>query len=175
MRDVLEPYVRRPRQLGFTLIEIMLVLTVISILGVVTVPKYQALIGKIHLDSSAQSVAGRLHYAKQLAMDQRKTVYIAFSGNTIQLYNQGYQPIGDPQRFDIGVFFNQTQSQGLTPITNGTDTFGPGLSYNNQGFVLATGGNTGFAANILLTSTRSGRSVSINLGAGTGYITTSWP
>lgn len=175
MRKVHEPNIRRPWQLGFTLIEIMLVLMVISILSVVSVPKYQALIGQIHLDSSAQSVAGRLHLAKQMAMDQRKKVYIVFSGNTIQLLDQGYQPIGDPRPLDNGVIFDQSQSRGLTLITNGTDTLGPGLSYNNRGFVLATGGNPGFYANILLTSSRSGRSVSINLGAGTGYVTTSWP
>jgi len=98
-----------------------------------------------------------------------------FEGKTVQQLDSNCLPIGDPEPFDIGVSFNQTQSQGLTPITHGTDTFGPGLSYNNQGFVLANGGSSGFAANILLTSTRSGRSVSINIGAGTGYITTSWP
>ncbi len=175
MRDVLELPVQRTRYLGFTLIEVMLVLAVMGILAVVTVPKYQALIDQIHLDSSAQIVTGRLNYAKQLAMDYRKTIYVVFKGNTIQLYDQSYLPIGDPQSFDIGVTFNQVQSRGLNPIANGAEPFGQGLSYNNQGFVLATGGNLGFAANILLTSTRSGRSVSINLGAGTGYVTTSWP
>lgn len=94
---------RRPIQLGFTLIEVMLVIAVIGILTLVTVPKYQGLINQVHLDSSAQTVVGRLHYAKQLAMDQRQTIYVVFNGNTIQLLDQSYQLIGDPQPFDGGV------------------------------------------------------------------------
>jgi len=145
---------------------------VIGILTLVTVPKYQGLINQVHLDSSAQTVVGRLHYAKQLAMDQRQTIYVVFNGNTIQLLDQSYQLIGDPQPFDGGVSFNQTQSQGLNLITGGMNSYGWGLSYNNKGFVMATGGTPGFAANISLTSSRSGRSVGINIGAGTGYVTT---
>lgn len=175
MTAVVESSKRRPRQQGFTLIEVMLVIAIIGILAIVTIPKYQALIEQIHLDATAQSVVGRLEYAKQLAMDQRKTIYVAFNNKTIQVLDQNFQPIGDPQLFDLGVSFNQGNSPGLSSITNGTDSLGRGLSYSNQGFVLASGGAPGFAANILLTSTRSGRSVSINIGAGTGFITTSWP
>ncbi|OLN32237.1 pilus assembly FimT family protein [Desulfosporosinus metallidurans] len=175
MRAGTESLKRRPSQFGFTLIEVMLVLAVISILALVTVPKYQALIEQIHLDSSAQSVVGRLNYAKQLAMDQRKTIYVAFNGNAIQILDSTYQSIGDSQSFESGVSFNQLQSLGLNPLTDGTNSYGWGLAYSNKGYVMASGGRTGFAANILLTSSRSGRSESINIGAGTGYLTTSEP
>lgn len=176
MRKLAESLKRRPKPQGFTLIEVMLVLAVISILVMVTVPKYQALIDQVHLDSSAQSVVDRLNYAKQLALDQRKTIYVAFNGDVIQVLDSTYQPIGDPQPMESGVFFNQPpQSLGLSLLTDGTNIYGWGLAYSNIGFAMAGGGRPGFAANILLTSSRSGLSESINLGAGTGYLTISGP
>ena len=175
MRAVVQSLKRRPKPQGFTLIEVMLVIAVVGILAMVTVPKYQALIDQVHLDSSTQSLVDSLNYAKQLAIDQRKTIYVAFNGNVIQVLDSTYQPIGAPQSFDNGVSFNQLQSLGLSPLSDGTTSYGWGLAYNNKGFAMASGGRPGFAANIFLTSSRSGQSESINLGAGTGYLTTSEP
>ncbi|GAB6171445.1 hypothetical protein JCM15765_09230 [Paradesulfitobacterium aromaticivorans] len=159
---------------GFTLIEVMLVIAVISIIAVVSVPKYQALTDHYHLESSAQAVSGRLRYAKQAAMDLRQTVYVGLTNNGVQVFNASGSPVGEFQAFDAGISFSDQAGSGLSSILGTGYT---GVAYDYRGFVLAGGcsSNPGFAACIPLTSARTGQSVHINIGSGTGYVTIGSP
>lgn len=159
---------------GFTLIEVMLVIAVISIIAVVSVPKYQGLTDHYHLESSAQAMAGRLRYAKQAAMDLRQTVYVGLTNNGVQVFDASGNPVGDFQAFDTGISFADQPGSGLSTILGTGYT---GVAYDYRGFVLAGGcaSNPDFAACIPLQSSRTGQSVHINIGSGTGYVTISSP
>lgn len=161
-------------QTGFTLIEVMLVIAVISILAVVAVPKYQVLSDRYHLESSAQIVAGRLRYAKQAAMDWRKPVYVGLLNNGVQLFDDSGNPIGDFQTFDSGITFAAQPGSGLITVPG---TSNVGVAFDFRGFVQAGGcsSNPDFAACIPLTSSRSSQSILVNIGTGTGYVTVGAP
>lgn len=159
--------------LGFTLIELMLVIAVIGILAIVSVPKYQAVTDHYKLESAAQIVIGQLRYAKQLSMDQRKETFLALEEKTVQVLSNdldgnlkvfgGVQALGSGVIFDSssasanGLTINPSQAQGL-----------PHVKYSARGFVPDS------AAKIVLSSVRTGSSVAINVEVYTGNITLEW-
>ncbi|MCB8817983.1 pilus assembly FimT family protein [Desulfosporosinus shakirovi] len=117
--------------LGFTLIEIMLVIAVVGILAMVTVPKYQGVNDHYHLESSAQIVAMQLRNAKQYAMDRRTEVYVMVNSKSIQTFHviknnssheYEYAVIENPQRFDSGIKFDfsDLSNEGLKNIPTTT-------------------------------------------------------
>lgn len=127
------------RNLGFTLIELMLVIAVIGILAVVTVPKYQAVTNHYHLESSAQKVVGQLRYAKQVAMDQRKTIYLVMDTDNARVFDASNKEYGSSQAFNRGVNFDKASAEtnGLTVSSDKMNGL-PYVEYDYQGFVKET-------------------------------------
>lgn len=159
---------------GFTLIEIMLVLAVIGIIAIVTVPKYQAVIDHYDLESSAQIVVGQLRFAKQLAMDQRKEIYVAMGRTTVDVLDSSNVEYGGQQAFESVVNFNSTSafSNGLK-IDSAKAHGLPYLVYDARGFVENSPGSGG-TVNIGLTSMRTGRTVVIVVEVQTGHVRVQW-
>ena len=123
------------RSLGFTLIEIMIVIAVVGILAVVTVPKYQALTDHYHLESSAQTVAVQLRNAKQYAMDRRTDVYVLFSPTSVQLFyvdaHYDFISLETQQTFDSGITLLLEGSQGIGIIPSSIRDSGVDHQINN--------------------------------------------
>lgn len=96
------------KQLGFTLIEIMLVIAVIGILAIVSVPKYQSMTDYYHLQSSVQTTTSFIHYAKQRALDEHVNNHVQITNssstpaNTVQVLNPSYQAV-QSKSLDAGV------------------------------------------------------------------------
>ncbi len=154
---------------GFTLIELMIVIAVISILAMVTAPKYAALKGQYRLEAAAQSIISELGYAKQYAMDQRKEVSIILTEAEVQVMDHGV--ILDTKHFETGVKFDSSQIQNAWlgdirhPSTN--QWLGKGLNVDNRGF------NTQSGTIILVNP--SGRRVGVKIEEKTGYLSLVWP
>lgn len=154
---------------GFTLMELMIVIAVISILALVTAPKYAALKGQYRLEAAAQSIISELNYAKQYAMDHRKEVSIILTEAKVQVMDHGL--ILDSKPFETGVKFDFSQIQNawlgdiLHPITN--QWLGKGLTVDNRGF------NTRSGTIILLNP--SGQRVGVKIEEKTGYLSIVWP
>lgn len=164
--------------LGFTLIEIMLVIAVVGILAVVTIPKYNGVMNRYHLENSAQQIAGNLKYAKQLAMDQRKSIYIVISANSVQNYEKkvdelgvSYLPLGDALTFDSGVTFTYTGEQDRlyppTELLPGYNVF-----YINKGFLSCAPGAPGSepSAPVTIHLSKAGQTITIQIEPQTGYV-----
>lgn len=148
---------------GFTLIEVMIVIAVISILAVVTIPRYQGLQDHYHLEASTRIVINNLRQAKQLAMDQRKTVTVGLTSNNVKIFDLPVQDL------DKGIQFDGAGSTGLT-----LREFWACVSYDYRGFVIPVPDQPLQNVRVVLSSVRTGRSVAIILEAQTGKTTIEW-
>lgn len=164
---------RQDGRLGFTLIEIMLVIAVIGILALVSVPKYQVITDHYKLESSAQIVVGQLRYAKQLAMDQREDIYVALDSNRVEVLDEN-RNYGGAQAFDSGVSFDisSAESNGLN-LESGKAKGLPYVLYDARGFI-DNSPESGRDVKIVLSSARGNRSVSIVVDIETGNIVLEW-
>ncbi|MEL1135137.1 prepilin-type N-terminal cleavage/methylation domain-containing protein [Desulfitobacterium sp. THU1] len=158
---------------GFTLIELMIVIAIIGILAAYGAPKYQGLREQLRLENSAQVIFAELKYAKQLAMDYRRTTYLVVTpdGGRVLQGTDGsgnYQEL-DRRSFEQNVRFAYTPERDdwLQPVYDASGTLlGFGLSYNYRGFASNQG-------TIWLES--SSQQVGVSIEAKTGRISVIWP
>ena len=163
----------RDRAGGLTLIELLIVITIIGILAVYGTPKYQGLKEQFRLENSAQVIFTELKYAKQLAMDHRRTSYLLLSPDRVgvmqDMDESGNYRDFDSKTFDQMVRFEYTPDRDswMQPIYDSSGTLlGYGLSYNYQGFASSHG-------TIWLESTH--QQVGVHIEARTGHISVVWP
>ncbi|MHB8125113.1 MAG: pilus assembly FimT family protein [Desulfitobacteriaceae bacterium] len=166
----------KENSLGFTLIEIMIVIAVVGILAMVTVPKYQGLTDHYHLESSAQIVAGQLRIAKQYAMDRRDDIYVMFNPTSVQIFyldkaSYEFISLDTQQNYDSGITFNNLishengESLGVKDLSIVINDLGHEISnippydqcliFNRKGFLSNP-------VNLVLKCDRTGQKVSIN-------------
>ena len=67
---------------GFTLIEILVTMAILTILGAFAVPQWGILLSKYRLDAAARQVATELHGAKNRAMTQYRRLKLVFDSTT---------------------------------------------------------------------------------------------
>lgn len=142
----------------------MFVLAIISILAVVTVPKYRAMTDYYHLQSSVQTVTTFIRYAKQRALDEHKANYVVItkSNNLVQVRNDPSLSLLEYQAksLDSGV--------SLLSSTNTIDNSVMSYVYfNNRGYLAQSN-----MASFTLKSS-SNRTVKINIDL-LGNVTSVW-
>lgn len=142
----------------------MIVLAVISILTVVTIPKYQGLQDHYRLEASTRIVTNNLRKAKQLAMDQRKPVTVGLSGSEVKIFDLPAEGLTK------GIQFERAVSTGLTLQESWAC-----MTYNYRGLVIPVTGQPLQTIKVVLSSVRTGRTVAIILEAQTGKTTVEWP
>lgn len=163
---------------GFTLIELMLVVSVIGILAVVTVPHYQSLKDHYRLETASNNVIVRLKQAKQMAMDERENIGVALTANQVQLVSVNPETgqlnsLEDAYSFDPTLSFDEGSSLGL--FTHGTSQ--QFLYYDYRGFLKTNPDPNpeGLTGTIAIKSSQTSQKVKVKLEAGTGKVNVSWP
>lgn len=163
---------------GFTLIEIMIVIAVIGILAAVTVPRYQSVMDHYRLETASNHVLVRLRQAKQMAMDERKNIGVAFTPNQVQLVSvepdsNQLTSLEEPYTFDSKLVFDSGLSFGLW--TSGSNQ--EYLYFDYRGFLKTKPDSNpeGLAGSTILKSNQTSQQVKVNLEAGTGNIVIRWP
>lgn len=71
---------------GFTLLELLLVLTLLGLLLGIGVPAMSRQLEQVRLSRAAETLASDLRLARQLAIERQQAVYVNFSGQTPACY-----------------------------------------------------------------------------------------
>lgn len=155
---------------GFTFLELMFVLAVISILAIFAVPRYEAVKENYRLEGAAQKVVSQLNYGKQMAMDKRETITIVFQEDRVGVYrnDQGTLELTGPALlYQGGVTFSRANNPWLVEVHEDADNpssilLGWGVRYNFRGFPLENGA--------IQLHISEGNSIRISIGEQTGTI-----
>jgi len=86
----------RREELAFSLIELILVLTIISVLAAIAVPRYANALARYRVDAAASRVVADLDYARQRARASSASVTVSFKTGQECVILEGVQHIDDP-------------------------------------------------------------------------------
>ncbi len=159
----------KAKKMGFTLIEIMLVIAVIGVLAIVTVPKYQSMTNYYHLQASVQTTTSFIHYAKQRALDEHVNNYVQITNslsapaNTVQVLNPSHVAV-QSKSLETGVTLISASRWDLLNNPNAGI-----ISFDKRGYLSNSLSNT---ASFTLKGS-SNRTVEINIDF-LGNVTTVW-
>jgi prepilin-type N-terminal cleavage/methylation domain-containing protein len=145
---------------GFTFIELVMVLVLISIMSAIALPKYASAMNRYRADAAARRIMADLNYARSLAIATSTTTTITFNCNA-----STYQIAGatDP---DHGGTFSVTLSGDpyLSSLSSAAAVSGVfTLSFNGYGIPTST-------PSIVVTSGDSSRTVTVNADIGTATL-----
>ena len=72
---------------GFTLIEMLIVITVVGVLLAVLVPRYGTIAAAMNVHSAKQEISSMLSQARATAVQRERTVRVIRTSNVISLYS----------------------------------------------------------------------------------------
>lgn len=80
---------------GFSLIEVMVSMAVMTVIMVATIIKMQPLIQQVHANAGASLILGQLRWARQLSIAHRRDIQVQFLGNNeVKLIEQPVLGVG---------------------------------------------------------------------------------
>lgn len=159
---------------GFTLIELVVVMTLIAILAWIAYPKITAM-SEIRLDAAARRVAADLRYAQNRSIGTRVVHGLYFEpaqGRYTVYAPTPATPITDPadRARTLRVTFNQKVEYRGVAITSASFGTTPAVSFDYFGVPRDSGG-TDLAATGRVILTYQGQSDTIDVAPGTGAVT----
>lgn len=147
---------------GFTLIELMVTLTILGLLFVVAVPAFRAMMLNNRLTASSDSLVNYLNYARSISLNDSMSVMVCPIGalNTINCgnnWNSGWIVVGQPTG-KTAVLLKSQQNSATSPITISSSaasvTFDShGLAVTQSNFKLCDARGGQFARSVMVSAT----------------------
>jgi len=140
-----------PKERGYSLIEMLVVVAIVGILALVTVPNFMSMYRSSKLKTSMRQFTNHVRAARQSAVTRATLVRIAFVNNSRLYYifqseDQGttWDPLGtNPKYLDETVFFEN--STGATKFSDAVDDGGlgdlPDIIFDRTGVARVSGGS----------------------------------
>jgi type IV fimbrial biogenesis protein FimT len=146
-RAALGPHLKRGSA-GFTLVELVAVMTIVAVLFALGVPSYQYVTNKNRISGEVNGLLGDMQYARSEAIKEGQTVTVCTSNNSTSAnptcsgstaWHNGWIAFSDPNG-NAAVDVGETILRAQRPFAQG-DTFvaAPAtnaISFNREGFAL---------------------------------------
>jgi prepilin-type N-terminal cleavage/methylation domain-containing protein len=162
--------VKKKASAGFTIIEVIMTIVIISILAVLSLPRFDSFY-EIKLNGAVKKVISDIRYAQQLAISRHEDYRVSFTGNTydVRRVSDNAYATSPFTRGNLTVNFNtDTQYKGIT-ISNPNFVGTTGLRFNWQGNPLgSTGANLTTTGQV--TFSYQGNSLIVSVEPGTGKV-----
>jgi prepilin-type N-terminal cleavage/methylation domain-containing protein len=127
------------RRSGFTLIETLLAVIIVSVMTLMAYPRVNRSITKANLRGARVQVANMLAAARITATSGNRNTALIFNGNAVRVEAQGRRKAGAGTLDTIGLITNLNTLYGVTAtLSSGTQ-----VQYNGRGLAsnIATGSN----------------------------------
>ena len=114
---------------GFTLLEVLVALALVTILAAISVPHWGTLLPTYRLRSAARQLRADLSRIKMQAVSETARLRLVFSASrySVEKYDGAtYQPIGDDRSLPKGIDIRSTTRSSLGFTPRGTATPGTG-------------------------------------------------
>lgn len=76
---------RRPLRGGFSLIELLITITLVGLIALFTIPRFNKIVGEQHVSRAAQALANDMQMAVAIAQRDRKPIRIRWSADSAKL------------------------------------------------------------------------------------------
>jgi type IV fimbrial biogenesis protein FimT len=156
----------RERSAGFTLIELMIAVTLLAILLSVGLPSFQQMMRNYEVRVAAESVANGLQRARAEAVAKNARVQFVLGGGTSWTVDYVTKPVLTDPPLDARASTDGSTNATLTAVAADLSTAATTLTFNQLGQVVANADTSPALARVNFAGSGASQNLRVIIGAG---------